>query len=103
TLAGAPLAVEQGPDVVDIWEQLGRDLGQLAHQRVLGDLSLPEPASERIVVHEQAVDLGAQRAEVLEVLRPDGAPSRLVLVGRTDAAPGGADRLLAGGRLPQLV
>ena len=75
-LARAALAVEQRPHVVDVGQDLRRDLGELAHQRVLADLGHAEPAPQRVVVHEQAVDLGAQRAEVLEVLDADGAPAR---------------------------
>ena len=78
-------------------------LVQLGHQRVLVDLGLAEAAPQRIVVHQDAVDLGPQRAEVLEVLHADGAAADLVLVGRADAAPGGADLALAGGGLAHHV
>ena len=43
------------------------------------------------MVGEQALDLVRQGAEVGEVDEPDGAAAHLVLVGRADAAPGGAD------------
>ena len=76
---------------------------QLALQHIALDLGLAEPAPQRVVVHQQAVDLGAQRAEVLQVLRADGAAPDLVLVGRADAAPGGADLALAGRALAHLV
>ena len=102
-LARTPLAIEQRPHDIDEGKDLRRDLGELAHQRVLADLGHAQTAPQRVVVHEQAVDLGAQSAEVLEVLGADGAPSDLVLVGRADAAPGGADALLGGSRLAQLV
>ena len=42
------------------------------------------------------VELGAERAEMGEVADPDRAAADLVLIGRADAAPGGAD--LAGAR-----
>ncbi len=46
-------------------------------------------------MHENAVDLRAQRVEVLEILHADGASAHLVLVGRADAPPGRADLALA--------
>ena len=101
--ARTALGVEQRPHVVHVWQHLRGDLHELAHQRILADLGHAQSAPQRIVVHEQTVDLGSQRAEVLEILGADGAPAGLVLVGRADAAPRGADPLLAGGRLAQLI
>ena len=46
-------------------------------------------------MHENAVHLGTQRVEVLQVLHADGAPAHLVLVGRADASPRRADLALA--------
>ena len=43
------------------------------------------------------------RALIAEIGDPDGAPPHLVLVGRADAAAGGADLGLAGGILAHLV
>jgi hypothetical protein len=45
------------------------------------------------MVGHQPVDLGLQRLAVGEVGDADGAAAYLVLIGRTDAAPGGADLL----------
>ena len=42
-------------------------------------------------MRQQPVDLAVERRQVGEVHQPDGAAADLVLVGRTDAAPGGAD------------
>ena len=44
-----------------------------------------------------------QRAEIGEVHQPDRATADLVLVGRADAAPRGADRGRRVGRLPQRI
>jgi hypothetical protein len=52
---------------------------------------------------KQAVHLGPKRTKVLEVLRANGAPAGLVFVSRADSPSGGADPVLAGGRLAQLV
>ncbi len=90
-LARAALAVEQIPGHVHVGQDFGRDLGELGHQLGLGELRLAETAAQRVVVHEDAVDLGTQRVEVLQILHADGAPAHLVLVGRADAAPGRAD------------
>ena len=64
---------------------------QLAFQQLALDLRHAEPAPQRVVMHQQAIDLGAERAEILQVLRADRPAPDLVLVGRADAAPGGAD------------
>jgi hypothetical protein len=55
------------------------------------------------MVHQDAVHLGSEGAQVLKVLHADGASADLVLVGRADAAPGGADLALAGSGLAQHV
>ena len=65
----------------------------------LDDLRLAEPAAQRVVVHEDAVDLGPERGQVAQILHADGAPADLVLVGGPDAAAGGADLVGAGGVL----
>ena len=51
----------------------------------------PSAAAQRIVVGEQPLDLGRQRVGVGEIDHADGAAADLVLIGRADAAPGGAD------------
>ena len=52
---------------------------------------------------KDALDLGFERRQVLEVHHPDGAPADLVLIGRTDAALGSADAALACGSLAQRI
>ena len=95
-LAGLALAVEQVPGHIHERQDLGRDLRELAHQLLFGDLRLAKPAAQRVVVHEDAVDLGPERGQVAQVLHADGAPADLVLVGGPDAAAGGADLVGAG-------
>ena len=52
---------------------------------------------------EDALDLWLQARQVLQVQHADGAPADLVLIGRPDAALGGADPPLACLRLAQCV
>jgi hypothetical protein len=52
----------------------------------------PEAAAQRVVMRQQAVDLVRQRLVVGEIHQADGAAADLVLIGRADAAAGGADR-----------
>ena len=54
-------------------------------------------------MREQPLDLAVEHLQVGEIHQPDGAAADLVLVGRADAAPGGADRALAGGLLARDV
>ena len=88
---------------VDVGQDLRRDLGQLGEHRLLGELRLAEAAAQRVVVHEDAVDLGAERRRVAQILHADGAAADLVLVGGADAAAGGADLAGAGGFLADCV
>ena len=63
-----------------------------------GELGHAETAAQRIVMGEQALDLAVEAGEILEVGHP-GAAADLVLIGRADAAAGGADLAGAGGIL----
>ena len=90
--AFAPLGVEQAPDRLGIRQHARRQLLEFPEQRVAVDLLKPHAAAERVVVGQQPVDLARQRIEVGKVHQPDRAAADLVLIGRTDAAPGGADR-----------
>ncbi len=99
-LALAALVGEHLPDRRGIGQHLGRHLGELGAEGGAVDRVGAEAAAERVVVGEQAVEAGLQRRGVAEVGDADRAAADLVLVGRADAAAGGADlgdagRLLA--------
>ena len=64
-LADAPLAVEQRPDRIDVRQHLRRDGLQLIAKLVGADLRLAEPAAKRIVVGEDALDLGLEAWQIL--------------------------------------
>ena len=100
-LAGPPLAVEQRPHRIHEGKHFRRDRRQLAAQRVGADLGLAEPAAKRIVVGKDALDLGLEARQILQIHDADGAAPDLVLIGRTDATLGGADLAVAGLRLTQ--
>jgi hypothetical protein len=53
------------------------------------------------VVGKDALDLGLEARQILQIHDADGAAPDLVLIGRTDAALGGADLAVAGLRLTQ--
>ena len=55
------------------------------------------------MVHQQVVDPVCEGGGLGEIADPDGAATDLVLVGRTDAAAGRADRLLAASRIAGAV
>lgn len=55
------------------------------------------------MVRQQPVDLVRQRIEIGEVHQPDGAAADLVLVGRPDATPCGADRGQRVGGFPERI
>ena len=97
------LRVEQRPHRVDVREDLRRDLGELVAEIVGRDLGLAEAAAERIMMGEDALDLGFQARQVLQIHHADGAPADLVLIGRADAALGRPDTSLSGRCLTQRV
>src|SRR6185437_10006681 len=90
-LALAALCVEQSPYRVDIRENLGRDLGELCAEIVAGDFGLAQAPAQRVVVGKDALDLGLEARQVLQIHDADRAPADLVLIGRPDAALGRAD------------
>ena len=94
-LALAALLVEQRPDRIHVGQHLRRDRGELVVDRARRDLGHAEPAAQRVVMRQQPLDLAVERLQVGEIHQPDGAAADLVLVGRADAAAGGADRALA--------
>src|SRR3546814_11851747 len=69
----------------------------------ISDWSSDVCSSDLVVVHQQAFHAQAQQVGIGEVAEPDGAAADLVLVGRADAAPGGADLAVALGRLARAV
>ena len=89
------------PGHVHVGQDLGRDLGEFGEQLVFGDLGLAEASRQHVVVHRMRSTLGPSACRASSAaLHADGAPADLVLVGRADAAAGGADlararRLLA--------
>src|SRR5581483_2639462 len=100
-LALTPLCIEQSPYRIDVRQNLRRDLAELPAQLVGRDFRLAEPSPQGVVMGEDALDLGLERRQVLQVHDADRAPPDLVLIGRADAALGGADLAVAGGRLAQ--
>ena len=76
---------------------------EMVVDRARRDLVDAEPAAQGVVVRQHALDLAVEHLHVGEVHQADRAPADLVLVGRADAPPGGADRALAGGALARHV
>ncbi len=103
TFAFAPGIVEERPHRFRIGEKLGRYLGKLRLKLTRLDFRLAEAAPQCIVMGKEPLDLGSEGGEVAKIVDADGAPADLVLVGRTDAAAGGADLRIAGGGLADLV
>ena len=95
--------VEQRPDRVHVGQHLRRDGGELVVDRLGVDLLEAVAAAQRIVMRQQAVDLLVERAEIGEIHQADRAAADLVLIGRTDAALGGADARAGVGGLAQRV
>ena len=67
----------------------------LAKDAAILDLGRIAAAQQRIVGQEQVIEAIGERTRIGQVAQPHGASPDLVLVGRADAAAGGADPLLA--------
>ena len=91
-LALAALVVEQPPHRFGVRQKFRRQRGQFLQNSPAVDFFEIETAAQRIVMRQQTIDLVRQRVEIGEIHQPDRAAADLVLVGRSDAAPRGADR-----------
>ena len=89
-----PLAqrgVEVAPHRLGEWQDEVGDLGEVALQPLAVDRRLAEAGAQRIVVRAKPVEQRVEIVEVGEVADADRAAADLVLIGRADAAAGGAD------------
>ena len=102
-LALLPGAVEPVPDRRGEGQQAGREREQGVLQ--LGGVRIgnPEAAPERVVMQQQLAEPGPERFDIAQVAEAYGAAADLVLVGRADAAAGGAEPGAAACLLPRLV
>ena len=78
----------------ELQDEVG-DLAEVALEPRAVDRRLAEAGAQRVVMGAQPVELRPELAEMGEVADPDRAAADLVLIGRADAAPGGADLALA--------
>ena len=90
-LALAALDVEQPPHGLGVRQKLRRKCRRVRQDLAAVDFAQVEPAAQRVVMRQQAVDLVRQCVGIGEIHQPDGAAADLVFIGRPDAAPGGAD------------
>ena len=91
TFAGFSLFVQYLPDRCRILEDRRGDFQKAGNQRVAVDGVKPQPAAQRVVMHQRPVHPQLQRCPIGKVCDPDHPAPDLVFVGRADAAPGGAD------------
>ena len=95
--------VEVAPDGLGEAQHEVGDFGEVTLQAVAVDRRLAEAGAQRIMVGAEAIEQGVEPVEVREVADADGAAADLVLIGRADAAPRGADLAGAAGVLAQRV
>ena len=87
----APLGVKQRPHRIHVGQHLRRQRGEIIVNRGGRYFGESIAAAQRIVMRQQAVDLGQKRRQIAEIHEADGAAADLVFVSRADAAFGGAD------------
>ena len=86
--------VEQGRDVIDHRAQVFAVFERLVeHHLIVDAVGLQPLGQDEVVIVDRGADLFRQFGRIHEVGDADAAPGHLVLVGRTDAASGRADRL----------
>ena len=102
-LAAAAQLVQPLPHRFGVGQDLRRQRQQPVHQRLLAERRHAQPLQQRVVVQQQLVQLGRQRFGLRQIGDADRAASHLVLIGRTDAAAGGADLAVAPRFLAGLV
>ena len=90
----APHRLGEGQDEVG-------DLGEVALEAIAVDRRLAEAGAQGVVMGAEAVEQRIEFVEMSEIADTDGAAANLVLIGRTDAAPGGADLAGAAGIFAQ--
>jgi len=95
--AVATLFFQHAPRRLGVGQNFRRDRDQLRLQRSGIDIGELQPRTERRVMREQAIDLPIQRIGIGEIVDANGAAADLILVGRADAAAGGADARAARG------
>ena len=95
--AFAAFLIEQIPHRIRERQNSRRNLNQLFQNiRAVNFLQI-EPAPQRIVMRQRAVDLVRQRLQIGEVHQADRAAADFIFVSRTDAALRSADRVRAAG------
>src|SRR5262249_37991267 len=92
TATFAALVVEQRPDAVHVRQNFRRDARKLVKKRAGLDLAHAKTAPKRIVMRKQPLDLAVEHLQVGKIHQTNGPAANLVLIGRADAAAGGADR-----------
>ena len=99
--AGAARFVEVAPHRAGEGQHEIGDRGEVAAEALAVDRRLAEAGAERVVVGAEAVELRVEFAQMSEVADADRAAADLVLIGRADAAAGGADLARAAGVFAQ--
>ena len=79
------------------------DFGEVVLEPLAIDRWLAEAGAQGIMVRAQAVEQRVEFVEMGEIAHADGAAADLVLIGRADAAAGGADLARARRILAQCV
>ena len=83
--------VELFPDRAGVGQDLRCDFTQLGQQRVTVDLFKTTAPAQCVVMHQSAVDPTGESFFVGQIGHADDPATHLVLIGRADAAAGGAD------------
>ena len=95
--------VEAFPDRLGILQNAVGDILEVSQEPVPVHRRFAKSGTQRIMMGAKPVELRPEIIEMSEIADPDRAATHLVLIGRADAAAGGADLALAAGVLAQRV
>ena len=95
--------IEPFPNPIGEGQDLRRDLQQLGNDFIPIIFLDAQSPGQGVVMHQQRVHPGRQQIRIRQIANPNRATPDLVLVGRTDAAAGGADLVNATRRLAGAV
>ena len=102
-LAATARLIQAFPDRFRKGQQLWRERKQAIQQRLFFEFRRSKPAKQRIVMAEQFIKLVRQGFGFSQIAQANRAPRYLVLIGRANAAPCGADFRIAPRRFACLI
>ena len=85
-VARTAACIQNAPDTVHKWQHFVSNAGQFGQDHIGLHLFNTEPATQRIMMREHAVNLRWQRCHIGQIHQFNRATASLIFIGRADAA-----------------